>query len=768
MKTRHGLFLFILAALLMTAGIGNSWPIKSDEKVQNAKKIVTKHIMELAEKDHYFDSSFVNAYVDGLMNSINQNNGQGIIIAHDARRWCKFTFTLDNDENIRSIEVKRYQKDFNETFKKYKIDQSEWLNLIRQFNTLGYEVTTTADGRLKYYYDFAKDSFMATITSHNKDSRPPQAMISNDNARLDTATSQTIPSAQTLEPPKIIKEQSGNITNYRVEGSLASTQTIGCIPLSEVKNTFTPADLYKGVSECIAKDNYDLGAGLFALAGIYASFDAERITDKTAGQAKTVLIMNVFSSVSQDKKTKFSEEIDRISKDPDILGMLCSQVQKIGMPNYYPSYMILHGIKAFTGNPHDGALAKDFDAQKVWMSLQTNYLHCTASKPVPTLSASIDTSFASNSKLQDKNSMQEIKRLHVKGFINAIAWNKDGSRLAALSLYGSTITVWETKNWGIINEFRRAGGSYSNNSFAFLPDGSLITAAPLGDYRKDPDSVNLPSPFNKYETLEIFSLIQWNPETGVPVRYIPDLGFPPKDVSLKVTNTFALSRDGSLIAAIHADDVLLYETSHSSLVRKFLIPRISTAKFIWSKYHRKPLPFPSSFADSSHSLAFSPDGKELAIGTLFGMVYFFSIKDGTLRSSLEAYPGGLFMCNAIAYSSDGIFIATGKAYSSNLWESDNITTDVWRVSDHKKIASLEGDIETHAGVEMPSHVRSLSWSPKGDTLVVADEGSLRIWQISESDQKLLFVQKLRGINSTGYSPQGILAVTSHNEIIILH
>jgi WD40 repeat protein len=386
-------------------------------------------------------------------------------------------------------------------------------------------------------------------------------------------------------------------------------------------------------------------------------------------------------------------------------------------------------------------------------------------------SVAINTSCASNNKLQDKNSMQEIKRLHVKGAINAIAWNKDGSRLAALSLYGSTITVWETKNWGIINEFHRSGGSYSNNSFAFLSDGSLITAAPLGDYKKDPfhpDSVNLPAPFNKYETLEIFSLIQWNPETGMPVRYIPDLGFPPKDVSIKITDTFTLSRDGSMIAASNNLDVLLYETSHGSLVRKLLIPRISTAKMIWNENRRKPLDIPSSLRDRPYSLAFSPDGKELAVGTTHGMVHFFSVKDMTLRSSLEAYPGGLFMCNAIAYSPDGRFIATGKAYSSDLTESDKITTDVWRVSDHKKIASLEGEVETIAGVEMPSSVRSLSWSSKGDTLVVADGYSLRIWQISESGKELLFVQKLSGIYSTGYSPQGILAVTSYNEIIILH
>ena len=187
--------------------------------------------------------------------------------------------------------------------------------------------------------------------------------------------------SQTLAPSKIITEQRGNVTNFRTEGNLASSQAIGCIPLADAKNTFTPADLYKGVDDCIAKDDYDLAIGLFTLAGIYARFDAERITDKSAGQAKTVLIMNTFSSVPQDKKTRFSETAARLTKNPDILGALCGKVQKIGMPNYYPSYMILHGIKAFTGNPNDGALVKGFDSAKVWITLQTEYLHCPASKP---------------------------------------------------------------------------------------------------------------------------------------------------------------------------------------------------------------------------------------------------------------------------------------------------------------------------------------------------------------------------------------------------
>jgi hypothetical protein len=132
------------------------------------------------------------------------------------------------------------------------------------------------------------------------------------------------------------------------------------------------------VLDCLAKDNYDAAVDLFALAGIYARFDAERVADKSAGQARTVLIMNTFAGLSEEKKAKFNTALKRITGTQEVLGKLCGQIGKVGMPSYYPGYMVLHGIKAFTGNPHDGALIKDFDATGAWKNLQSAYLHCPA------------------------------------------------------------------------------------------------------------------------------------------------------------------------------------------------------------------------------------------------------------------------------------------------------------------------------------------------------------------------------------------------------
>lgn len=97
----------------------------------------------------------------------------------------------------------------------------------------------------------------------------------------------------------------------------------------------------------------------------------------------------------------------------------------------------------------------------------------------------------------DEPAAQEARRLRVDNYVNAVAWNTAGSRLATLSNFGGTVTIWDAKAWNVVNEFDRYGGPFSYNSFAFLPDGTLLTAAPIG---KSPDP--------KYATLAIFSLIQ--------------------------------------------------------------------------------------------------------------------------------------------------------------------------------------------------------------------------------------------------------------------
>jgi WD40 repeat protein len=352
-----------------------------------------------------------------------------------------------------------------------------------------------------------------------------------------------------------------------------------------------------------------------------------------------------------------------------------------------------------------------------------------------------------NSKLDARHIPQEIHRLHVKDDINAVAWNADGSRLAALSGFGSTVTLWETKTWTVLKEFRRYGGAYSQNSLSFLPDGTLLTAAPGGDYSQDPRYANTTLTDARYNTLEIFSLIQWNVDTGKPVHYLPDLGYPPKDLSKKITNTFAVSPDGSLVAGIHGD-VLLYDVKRGSLLRSITIP-----------------PFPKH-KDVAVSVAFSPNGQVLAIGTMFGWLRFYNVNDGVPSHSILAYPTEEYSCGALAYSPDGQQIAIGKHKNINVREPNDISTTVWRVSDGALVASFTGSMQKIGGVPEATPVRTLDWSPLGDVIAVGDDGSLRLWRVDNPTNTPLLDIETPGTYSIKYTSQGALAASHKNEVVI--
>jgi WD40 repeat protein len=322
--------------------------------------------------------------------------------------------------------------------------------------------------------------------------------------------------------------------------------------------------------------------------------------------------------------------------------------------------------------------------------------------------------------------LSEFKRLEVKGYLNAVAWNNDNSRLAALSDFGRTITVWETRNWSLINEFDRYGGGYSSNSLAYTADGMLLTSAPVG---KSPDP--------KYQTLAIFSLILWDPEAGRAIRYIPD---PVPDTRFRIedADTYAVSRDGKLVAGITTGSrdgpVLLFETATWTLVGHFFVP---------------PTP---KHPDGAWCLAFSPDSREIAVGTLFGYVHLVAIGQETPRLSFSAYLDGV-PCFAVAYSHNGQVLATGRGQAP-LGAADDGRTRLWAASDGGSIAILKGG---GAGVH------KLSWSDTG-LLAIAHDQSLAVWDAAEPIKPRMILHSDGATYSVAFDKTGTLAATRGNEV----
>lgn len=323
--------------------------------------------------------------------------------------------------------------------------------------------------------------------------------------------------------------------------------------------------------------------------------------------------------------------------------------------------------------------------------------------------------------------MEEFKRLRVPDYLNAVAWNVDNTRLAGLSNFGSTITVWETAQWSVVNQFKRNIGNDSFNSLSYLPNGTLLTAAPIGQ-----------SPDPRYQTLRIFALLQWDPESGRVLRYIPD-PLPPVGFTIDTTGNFQVSLDGKWIAGVMVGSregrVLVFDARDLKLVRDFVVP---------------PTP---QHSDSGWCTTFSPDSREIAIGSVTGWAHVFDLETGALRLSFRAYADDI-PCTAIAFSPDGKTLATGRG-GVGINTPDDGRIRLWNSANGEHLTSLFGGV---GGIE------KFAWS-RDSRLAAAYDRSLMVWQIDTKSSPLM-LNVTAATYCAAWSGHGLLAATHENKVAL--
>jgi ankyrin repeat protein len=163
-----------------------------------------------------------------------------------------------------------------------------------------------------------------------------------------------------------------------------------CGRFDQIDNSHTPVELYASVADCVENNRDDDAVGLFILAGMDSSFDFLRVADKTAGQARQILIMGLFGGMPPDVRARFQTATKEIMDQPKRRAVLCKQINKIGPPQYFPAYMVHHGLgavqSALSNQPPPAPLEPNFDAAATWANLLTNYLNCgSETSPAPRL-----------------------------------------------------------------------------------------------------------------------------------------------------------------------------------------------------------------------------------------------------------------------------------------------------------------------------------------------------------------------------------------------
>ena len=163
------------------------------------------------------------------------------------------------------------------------------------------------------------------------------------------------------------------VTNIITEGNLAVTHEFGCIPLADAQPVYTPPDFMRATLICINEGDFDTGTSLFGAALFYGMQDRDRVSDRSAPQGLTVLIRQTVSQIPPNQRAQFKQSLDSLrDKQSEIHAAFCRDIKQLGKPEYFPRYMVQHGMQAVLGTS-ENPLIEGFPADANWSDiLSTN------------------------------------------------------------------------------------------------------------------------------------------------------------------------------------------------------------------------------------------------------------------------------------------------------------------------------------------------------------------------------------------------------------
>ena len=145
--------------------------------------------------------------------------------------------------------------------------------------------------------------------------------------------------------------------------------------------------------------------------------------------------------------------------------------------------------------------------------------------------------------------------------------------------------------------------------------------------------------------------------------------------------------------------------------------------------------------DGERSVAFSPDSKTLASGSMWNYrggrvkstIRLWDVTTGELKQTLE---GHIFDTNAVSFSPDGNTLASGGSGKIRLW--DIVTGEIKH--------TLEGH---------KYDVYSVAFSPDGNTVASGgDDNKIRLWDTATGEHKRTLKGHTNRVNCVVYSPDG--------------